>query len=53
MTKIKHPTLPVSRDVKDPASWLAAGWALDTPTPEPNPEPTEDAPKPSRRHRKG
>lgn len=51
MAKIKHPTLNVSREVKDAASWLAAGWLLDEPEPAPGPEVAEDTPKPSRRRK--
>lgn len=55
MAKIKHPTLNVSREVKDAASWLAAGWLPDEPVaapePEPAPEVAEVTPKPSRRRK--
>lgn len=55
MIKINHPTLAVSKVVKEAQveSWLAAGWLLDTPAPEPEPatEPAEGSPKPSRRRK--
>lgn len=56
MTEIKHPTLPVSRQVPDSrvADWLATGWLLARPPVVVEPEPAEaveDAPKPSRRRK--
>lgn len=53
MTKVKHPTLPVSREVRESQveSWLAAGWLLDAPKPSPVSESVEDAPRPSRRRK--
>lgn len=53
---VRHPAFPeITRDVSDPAKWVAAGWVLvdppETPRPKPQPFPAK-SPKSSRRPRR-
>ena len=52
--KVRHPAFPeVTKDVRDPARWVAQGWLLDEPPAPPKPHPfPAKSPKSSRRPRR-
>lgn len=43
---VRHPAFPeITRDVSDPAKWVAAGWVLVAPPVELRPKPKPRRPK--------